>query len=47
MADMIIIEKANITAIADKMRALDNSSASLNFEETDIPIEESEPEQII
>lgn len=33
MADLIITEKANITAIADKMRALDNSSASLNFEE--------------
>lgn len=33
MADLIITEKANITAIADKVRALDNSSASLNFEE--------------
>ena len=47
MADLIITEKANITAIADKVRALDNSSASLNFEETDIPIEEPKPEQII
>lgn len=33
MADLIITEKANITAIADKVRALDNSSASLNFKE--------------
>lgn len=33
MADLIITEKANITAIADKVRALDNSSALLNFEE--------------
>lgn len=33
MADLIITEKANITAIADKVRSLDNSSASLNFEE--------------
>ena len=47
MADLIITEKANITAIADKVRSLDNSSASLNFEETDISIKELEPEQII
>ena len=33
MADLIITEKTNIIAIADKIRALDNSSASLNFEE--------------
>lgn len=47
MADLIIAEKANITAIADKVLALDNSSASLNFEETDISIKKPEPEQII
>lgn len=33
MADLIITEKTNITAIADKVRALDNSNALLNFEE--------------